>query len=89
VSERKIRVVRYIAQIGRWLWRSLRWLTTGAAVLALLFVAVWVGQSTWLAWRLQSEQASVHAVEMNDQLDRYAAMFTPVGLVVIASAGMA
>jgi hypothetical protein len=80
-------MIRQMTQIGRGLWRGLRWLTTGAAVLALLFVAVWVGQSTWLAWRLQSEQASVHAVEMNDQLDRYAAMFTPVGLVVTGVAG--
>lgn len=80
---------RYIMQIGRWLWRGLRWLTTGAAVLALLFVAVWVGQSTWLSWRLQSDNVTVHAVEMNDQLDRYAALFTPVGLVVTAVAGNA
>jgi len=80
-------MVRYISQIGRGLWRGLWWLTTGAAVLALLFVAVWVGQSTWLAWRLQREQASVHAVELNDQLDRYAAMCTPVGLVVTGVAG--
>jgi hypothetical protein len=80
-------MVRYISQIGRWLWRGLRWLSTGAAMLALLFVTVWVGQSTWLAWRLQNDSATVHAVEVNDQLDRYAAMFTPVGLVVTGVAG--
>jgi hypothetical protein len=73
--------------IGRGQWHGLRWLTTGAAMLALVFVAVWMSQSTWLAWRLQHEHATIYAVEMNDQLARHAALVTPVGLVVSAVAG--
>jgi hypothetical protein len=39
-------MVRYSSQSVLRLWRGLRWLTTGAVALALLFVAVWVGL-TW------------------------------------------